>query len=425
MGKDYDFDYIVIGSGPAGRTASLELADKGKKVAIVEDGDFGGAELNTRDLPFEVGLDFANTYHSFVNSPAVSRSLPHFNLPTLTTAIDVKRNALKNEILKDFKAKNIKIITGFAHFLDSRTIAVNDRKYTAKNFILATGSTPKVAEISGLESVSYLTPDHVFNIHRLPRFVFIVGGGPTGVEIAEYFASLGTGVIIMERGNHLLPREDDEVADLVTNHLKNLNVTVVTGSRVTAITEDATSKIVVFMNGTSEKMVRVDSIVLATGSEPFLDYGLENAGIDYKKTGIITDKYFCTTTRHIFAIGDCIGTADSSTKRAELEAHVLVENLLHRQKSAPKYSSIARHINTHPSISVVGLNERDAVSRDLKYRKKIISLKDIPTLKYGDSAEGFVKILTDNKNRFLGSTIVAENSALALELKNILTNPAK
>ena len=422
MGKDYDFDYIIIGSGPAGRTAALDLAKAKKKVAIIEEGNLGGAEINTRDLPFRVSLDFANAYHNFISSPAAGRNLPHFNLPTLTNTIEAKKASEQNEIQKIFKAENIKIISGFAHFLDPHTVAVDDHKYTAKNFVLATGSTLKCTEISGLESVECLTPDTVFHTHRLPRFVFVVGGGRTGVEIAEYFASLGTGVIIMERGNHLLPREDDEVANFVTAHLNSLNVTVVTGSRVTAITEDISSKIVVFMNGTSEKMVRVDAIVLATGSEPFLDYSLENAGVDYKRTGIVTDKFFNTTMRNIFAIGDCRDTADSSTDRAELEAHTLVENLLHRQKSTPKYSEIPRHINTHPSVSVVGLNERDAVSRDLKYRKKIIELKDIQSLKYGSSAQGFVKILTDNKNHFLGCSIVAENTSLALELKNLLTN---
>lgn len=416
MGKDYDFDYVIIGSGPAGRTVALELASAKKRVAIVEAKDFGGAELNTRDLPFKIGLDFAHNYHNFTSSPAVNQNSCHFNFPTLTADIKKRIQSAQTEILNKFTKLNIQLIKGFAHFLDSHTIAVDDKKITSKNFILATGSEPKLTEISGVETVKYSMPGDIFHTRKMPRFVFVVGGGPTGVEVAEYFACLGTGVIIMERGVHLLPREDDEVADFVTSHLQKLGTTVVTNARVTAITEDSSSKIVVFMNGTSEKMVRVDSIVLATGSSAFLDYGLENAGVEYKKTGIITDKFFSTTARNIFAIGDCIGSGDSSTQRAVDEAHVLAENLLHHAKSAPKYAKIPRVISTNPSIAILGHNERDIVSRDLAFHKNITHLKNSSS----SSTPGFVKILSDNKNRFLGCSIVAENAAEALEVKDVL-----
>lgn len=335
MGKDYDFDYVIIGSGTAGRTAALGLATAKKKIAIVEAKSFGGAELN-RDLTFKIGLDFARTYHKFLNFPAVRPGSCHFNLPTLASDIKNQIETHKNSILSDFKSLNITVLYGFAHFLDPHTIAVEDKKITSKSFILATGSEPKRPDISGLETVKYLTPDTIFTIRRLPRHVFIVGGGRSGVETAEYFASLGSSVILMEQ-NSTLPLNS---ATLSAEQLKALGVKVITGSRVTAITEDYNSKIVVFTSGASEKMVRVDSVVLATGSTAFLDYGLENAGIDYKKSGVITDKYFSTTARNIFAVGDVLGSNDSSTARAKLEAETLVHNLLHRQKLAPNYKAL-------------------------------------------------------------------------------------
>ena len=423
MVKNYDFDYIIIGSGPAGRTVATELAKAKKKVAIVECGDFGGAEIATRDLPYQLSLDFANTYHKFTSSPAVNKNSCHFNFPTLLTNTDVAIASTQKQRILALEKLGVKLIKGFAHFIDNTTIAIDEHKLTAKFFVLATGSVLKASEISGLDQVKFLEPDTAFRVRRLPKFVFVIGGGPTGVEIAEYYASLGTGVIIMERGTHILPREDDEVAEVVDNYLKNqLGVTIITNAKVTAITEDYTSKIVVFTNGSSEKMVRVDTIALATGSEPFLDYSLENAGVDYNRNGIIVDKYFNTTARNIFAIGDCINDKDSSTERSCVEARTLVQNLLHRQKTTANYSSIPRLINTFPAVAVLGLNERDLVSRDLKYHKQITYLRDIPSLAYSDSAMlgGFIKILTDNKKRFLGATIVAENTALALELKNLL-----
>lgn len=409
----YNFDYIVIGSGPAGRTAAIKLAQNGKKVALAENETFGGAEIATRDFPYQMSLDFAYSYYKFANSPAVKGSSVHFNFPTLVSSVDEAIAKKQVEIKKSLEGLGIHLITGFAHFLDPHTIAVENIKYTAKNFILATGSELKAHEISGLEAVKYLNPDTALCLRRPPKFVFVAGGGPTGVEIAEYFAMLGIGVIIMERADHILPREDEDIAANLTDYLTGkLGVTIVTNSKVIGITEDHSSKIVVFMNENNKKMVRVDCIVIATGSVPFLDYGLENAGVDYKRTGIVVDKYFNTTAKNIFAIGDCINSNDSSTERANVEADTLVENLIHRGKTTANYSHIPRVIHTHPEIVTIGMNERDCLSRDLKYRKTIVRLNEPGC---------FIKTLEGTKGRILGTTIVAPNASLAIKLKNLLT----
>ena len=413
MSKNYDFDYIIIGSGPAGRTIASRLAEAHKKVAIVEAGPIGGAEINTHDLPYDIALDFAHTYQKFISFPCISDK-SHFNFPTLLSGIDQKISKASEKLKSELEDKDIKIIKGFGHFLDSHTLAVGNQEITAHNFVLATGSKLKASEIAGLDSVKYLTPVTAFRIRRLPKFIFVVGGGPTGVQIADFFASLGVGVIIMERGSQLLPREDEEISSLITKHFtEKLGITIVTNAKVLQLTEDQASKIVVFTNGTGEKMVRVDSIAIATGSEPFLDYGLENAGVDYRRSGIIVDKYFNTSAKNIFAIGDCVGGPDSSTERACLEADTLAENLLHRGKTTAKYSNLSRYINTNPEIAVTGLNEHDALSRDLKYKKSITYL--------GSNQNNFIKTLTDHSGRLLGSTVVAPNANQALRIHKLLT----
>ena len=414
MAKNYDFEYIVIGSGPAGRTISTKLAEASKKVAMIEldPTSLGGAEINTRDLPYKISLDFAHSYYTLASHPALSTSSFHFNFPTLVSNQNHIISSTRSELEKDLISLGITIIYGFANFLDSHTVAVGNTKYTTEKFVIATGSVLKANEISGLEKVKFLTPDTIFSTRRLPEFVFVVGGGPTGVEIAEYFAMLGTSVIIMERGNQLLPREDEDISKLITDHLENdLNVTVMTNAKVVEITEDYDSKIVIFTDGSGEKMVRVDTIVLATGSEPYLDYGLENAGVEYKRTGIIVDKYFSTSAKNIFAIGDCIATADSSSERAVYEAEILAENLLHRGKTTANYKNTTRIIATNPEIIITGLNERDATTRDLNYKKSLTPLE----------GGGFIKVLTDRSNHTLGTCVVSKNAISALELGKLLT----
>lgn len=404
MGKNYDYDYIILGSGPAGRTSAEILASAGKSVAIVEKSSFGGAEVNTRDLPYEYCLDFARTFFDFSVSPALGHNACHFNLPTLIASTNVAISRAKEKYAAALAIHKVKYYNGFAHFLDSHTIAVGDVELTAKNFILATGSELKATEISGLTTTDYLTPDTVFKLTRLPNYVFVIGGGPTGVQIAEYFAMLGVGVIIMERASSLLPREDEEVSAVIADYFKDeLGITVVTNAKVVAISNDFNSKVVVFTTGAEEKMVKIDSIVLATGSEPTLDYGLENANVEYKRTGIIVNQHFETSEKNIFAIGDCINAEDSSTERACLEARTLSNNLLHRQKTVADYTSLVRKIHTRPAITTIGLNETDCLSRDLKYKKSILSLDSIISQ---SGTSGFIKLLMDNSHHLLGATVV-------------------
>lgn len=417
MNKKYDFDYLIIGSGPAGRTAALRLAKAKKRVGLVEGNLFGGSELNTRDLPSTINLNFAHAYAKLHDYPALAGQDFHYNFPSLVSHTEHVTAELREQGTAALQAAGATLISGYAHFIDERTITVGTTQYTAASFILATGSQPKTREISGLDTVNYLTPDTAFKIRRLPRYVFVIGGGPTGVQIATYFAELGTKVIIMERSHRLLPREDKEVSATLTEYFENdLGIMVIPNAKVVAIEQDQISKRVIFNSAGQEKLVRIDCIVLATGSAPVTDYGLENASVKYRNSGIITDKSFQTSARHIYAIGDAtIGTNQSSTTaRAEYEANLLVDNLLHKTKSTANYAGFTRLINSTPQVATVGLNEYDLLSSDHRYKKSIVYFKEFPTLAALGYQSGFVKLLVDTNAKLLGASVVAPHADLLI-----------
>lgn len=270
--KSFNFDYIIIGSGPAGRAEALKLA-KTKKVALVEKGTIGGAEITTYDFPFKLALDFAKIYHDFTTSPVTKNISVHFNFPTLTTYIGKEIQKKSADLKSELENSGVKIIKGFAHFLDKNTVAVGDQKITADKFVLATGSKLKPNKIPGLDQIKYITPENIFKIRKLPRFVFVIGSGATATATSTFFENLGVGVI--------------------------------KSNRVIEVKEDKKSKIVYFTDATGKKMVRVDAIALITGTDPFLDYSLENAEVEYKRSGIIVDKHGKTSTKNIYAVGDC------------------------------------------------------------------------------------------------------------------------
>lgn len=162
-------------------------------------------------------------------------------------------------------------------------------------------------------------------------------------------------------------------------------------------------------------MVLTDCVILATGSTPSLDYGLENAGIKYKNSGIVVDKYFQTSAKNIYAIGDCLGNESSSTERADYEGTLVASNLANRAKTLANYKGFIRSTDTLPEIAVVGLNEDDLTKRDRKYLKTMIKLEEVNASKIYNFNYGFIKLLTNKNYQILGATIVAPNAKLIAE----------
>lgn len=426
MGKKYDFKYIVIGSGPAGSAAALTLAKAKKSVCLVEGRFFGGSNLNTYDVPYAVALDFAHHYSKTLSYPELKNQDLTFSFPTIAARELTAILESSGNNKKVFEDAGVFCVSGYANFLDRHTIAVNQKKLTAENFVLATGAHLKVSGITGAETVNFLTPETAIKVRRLPKVIAVVGGGSTGCEIAEYFAELGAKVLILESSDRLLPREDKEVSDTISSYfIRKLGVNVLTGCKVVAMGQDNFSKYLIFQYGNTEKMVRTESIVLATGSEPSLNYGLENAGVKYKSTGITVDKLFQTSTKNIYAIGDCLG-GESSTDRAHLQGSVLASNLVSNSKTLANYGGLARVTYTYPEVAVVGLTEEELLRRHRKYKKVIIKLDETIASKTQNFSYGFIKLLSDKTYHILGASIVAPNASLltgelALAIRHNLT----
>ena len=407
----YDFQYIVIGSGPAGNTAATTLAKAKKSVAMIEGRFFGGSNLNTLDVPYAVALDTAHAYTKVRTCPTFHNHDFSLNFPSLVSrelraAIDAGGNNRKL-----YEDSGVVCFNGYANFLDPHTIAVKHKQFTAANFIIATGAHLRTNEIFGLDTTPYLTPETAIKVRRLPEVIAVVGAGSTGCEIASFFAELGSQVLLFEISDRILPKEDPEASAVITaGFVHSFGVNVLTNSKVVAIGEDIDSKFVIFHHGNSEKMVRVTEIVLATGSAPNTNLGLENAKVKYHNSGIIVNKLFETSVKHIYAIGDCIGD-ESSTERAYQQGVTLATNLIKRTKNIVNYRGAIRLTNTYPQVATVGYSEEDLIHRDRKYKKSLVNFEEITAGKINNTY-GFVKLLADREKAIIGATIVAPDAGL-------------
>lgn len=425
----FDYDLIVIGSGAAGSAAATIAARDGKKVAIVEADTFGGQSPNWADIPTKALLHVAQLYDEARHGSrfGIRSSTLGYNYPSLLAWKDlaVKRTGAGGN-RRYYEQQGISAFAGRAHFLSPNEISVNRRQLSAEKFLIATGAEMEMPNIPGLENVSFFTPRTILEATRPPKSLFIIGGGSIAIELAQLLAIFGTKVYIGEIASRLLPHEDHEVGELIERIFKEQKgITSLTQTRVVAIEKDGISKRVTISRGGTEKTIRVDELLVATGRLPAVDLGLENATVDYTGKGIEVNEYLQTSARHIYAAGDVLGR-NSYTHTALLESRIAAHNMLQKTKISPDYTATPHVTFTYPGIASVGLTEDDCIKRDLAINKAVAPLSLVARSNTSDFRDGFAKIITDKKGVIVGGTIVAPHAGdmiqeLALAVKNGLS----
>jgi pyruvate/2-oxoglutarate dehydrogenase complex dihydrolipoamide dehydrogenase (E3) component len=412
--NSFDYDLIVIGSGAGGSAAATIAAREGKRVAVIEEDTFGGDSPNWSDVPTKALLHVARIYDEsrHANRFGLRTSTLGYNYPSIRTwkELVVQRTGAANN-RRFYENHGISAFSGKAHFLTPHEITVNRRHLSAGTFLIATGSSWITPKIQGLDDVEFFTPRTILETLRPPKSLFIIGGGQYGIEIAQLMATFGTKVYIAEQAGRLLPTMDSEVGEAVERVLtEQKGATVLTHSRVLSVAKEGLGKRILITRGGAEKTIKADEILVATGRQPNVDLGLENASVRYTPKGIETNEYLQTATKHIYAAGDVLGK-DSHTHTALLESRIAAHNMFARNKTAPDYTATPNVIYSFPEIAHVGLSEDDCRRRDLSINKAIAPLSIIARSNTADFRDGFVKLISDKKGVLIGGTIVAPQAA--------------
>lgn len=416
--RKFDFDLIVIGTGAGGSAAANIAAKNGLKVAVIEKELFGGESPNYGEIPIralanvtKIMFEAKNAMNMGVRSGGVG-----YNFQSLMKwkelAIE-KTGAHDNENF--YKKSGITTFRGEARFIAPHEISVNQRHISALKFIIATGSEFISTEIANLQNVKYLTPRTFLNISKVPKSVFIVGGGSEAIEIAQILSILGTKVYISEKSARLLPKEDEEVGITVENYMvEKLKIFVLPQTRVVSVERDGINKRVVFQRGGSEKFVRVEEVIIAETRMSNIDIGLENANVDFSNEGIVVNNFLQTSAKHIFATGSVINTKFNTTESL-IQSRVAAHNILNpRKKISPDYSVAPRVFLTNPEIASVGMTEDDCIKRDLRIKTAIVPLSLISRSSTEDFQNGFVKLICDSKGKLLGGSMVSPEASSAI-----------
>lgn len=418
MSKKDDYQFLVIGSGAAGTSAALLAAEMGFRTAIVEADVWGGTELNYRDMPYGAALKFAHQYSEMLAGArfGISSGDLRYNYSAVLNWQSVATRRAGGGSKKIYESANIECLHGYAQFTGPHSLSIDGLEVTAEKFLIATGSNLTVSGITGIDTISCWSPDTALRIPRVPEALLVVGAGSTGCELAQYFAELGSKVLLVETQSRILPREDVEVSETMEKYLRDrFQIKVLTNARVTALEEDERSKQVIFVRDGQEKIVRVEEVILATTPEPATDLNLESAGVKYDQHGIKVDKTLQTSNKNIWAAGDVIG-GESSSERAAYEGKLATMNALKKANNFLVYAGFIRMTNTLPQVAKVGLNESECWQIKRKYKTAIIPIENTHAAIINDFRTGFAKLIIDpHKGQVLGATIVSPEAELSIQ----------
>jgi pyruvate/2-oxoglutarate dehydrogenase complex dihydrolipoamide dehydrogenase (E3) component len=364
--RKYDYDLIVIGAGSGGISASILGNNLGKKVALVEKKRIGGECTWSGCVPSKTLIKSAQIAHELNHMKEYGLSFKNgFKLDTDQVMNHVRKiihRVYEEEKPEVFEKMGIDVFIGSPQFLDMHRIIINEKEITSKSFIISTGSSPVVISFPGLEKISYLTNETIFEIKKLPEAMLILGGGPIGIEMASAFNRLGVKITVVQRSD-ILKKDDRELVEILKESLRNEGVQILTQTK--AIQFSKQNGMIVLNAENQEKKrieLKADRVLFALGRKPnVFGLELEKAGIVYSEKGIHVNNKLQTTATNIYACGDVIGSYLFSHV-AEYQASIAVRNavLPLPVKKNIDYRTIPWATFTDPELAHSGLTENEA-----------------------------------------------------------------
>ena len=368
----YDFDIGIIGGGAAGLTVAAGAAQLGAKTLLIEkEKELGGDCLHYGCVPSKTLLRTARVVH--LMKRAQDFGLPRVEVPPVDYREVVARirsviaEIQKHDSEERFCGLGAKVAFGAPRFTDEHTLQLNGQSHTAKNWVVATGSSPAIPPVEGLKQTPHITNKEIFYLDHLPRSLIVLGAGPIAAEMAQAFARLGSKVEVIQRSGQILSLEDPDLADTVMEVLSREGVIFHLNAGVRRVRDLGAEREVVIQKGEEEISLRAEMILVALGRKPNLDdLNLEAAGVEYDGKGIKVDDRLRTSQKHIYAAGDVTG-AFQFTHAAGYEGGIVVSNAIFHFPRRTDYTFLPWCTYTDPELASIGMNEKRAKEAGLEY----------------------------------------------------------
>jgi NAD(P) transhydrogenase len=405
----YDFDVLVLGSGPGGQKAAIAAAKLGRRVGVVErDNMLGGVCINTGTIPsktlreavlYLTGLSQREMYGSSyrLKEDITVADLAARTQHVIGREIDVIRNQLSRN--------RVTLLSGTGRFADPNTLTVTDRhgresSASAAKMVIASGTRPARPSSVDFDEKTIIDSDGIINLERVPRSMVVVGAGVIGIEYASMFAALGTKVTVVERRERMLEFCDLEIIEALKYHLRDLAVTFRFRESVASVERYAGGAVAVLESG---KKIAADTVMYSAGRQGTgAELALDRAGLAADKRGrLAVDEHFRTSVPHIYAVGDIIGfpaLASTSMEQGRLAAH-------HACDEPSRAMAALQPIGIYsiPEISFIGQTEDELTEASIPFEVGISRYRELARGQIIGDSYGMLKILVaPETGRLLG-----------------------
>lgn len=413
MSNDNHFDIAIIGGGSGGLSLASGSAQLGLKVALIEGHKMGGDCLNYGCVPSKSLLAAAKTiYQARYKAPEFGAEIEFKSLDfskVMNHVHSVIKTIEPHDSVERFESLGVSVFKEYGHFINKNTLKAGDKTITARKIVIATGSSPFIPPIKGIDSIDYLTNETIFNITTLPSHLIVVGGGPIGCELTQAFAMLGSRVTIIEAMS-ILPKDDKDGVAVVRQSLKDTGIELLEESQVNEVVRKDDGTVDVLISNASEDRVLTGSHVLvATGRKPNVDkLNLEKAGIVYSKKGIEVNNRLQTNQRHIYAIGDVAGPYQF-THMAAYQSGIVLRNVAFKIPAKVSYNAVPWVTYTSPELAHVGKSESE-IKDDEHFIVTQWQLYQSDRAQTENETTGLIKVITDKKGKIHGATIVGAHA---------------
>jgi len=423
--RRFDRNLLVIGGGSGGLVSAYIAAAVKARVTLVEAAEMGGDCLNTGCVPSKTLIRTARAAQQIREGRryGLRDSEPDFSFSEVMQRVHEKIRAIApHDSVERYRDLGVDVIEGYARLVDPWTVEIDrgdgDRqRVTSRSIVLATGAEPVIPAIPGIEQIEHVTSetlwDHFAALERGPGRLLVLGGGPVGCELAQALVRLDIRVTLVHRGARLLPREDEEVSELVCTALRASGVDVRLGCEVVSFRRNGDEQQALINTADAEgENLAFDTALLALGRRPRLSgYGLEELGVPTDGT-VVTNRFLETLYPNIYAVGDVAGPYQFTHAAAHQAWYAAVNGLFgHIKRFAVDYRVLPWVTFVDPEVGKVGLNEREAKEQGVEYELTRYELSELDrAITEGDTG-GFIKVLTvPGKDRILGATVVGAHA---------------
>jgi pyruvate/2-oxoglutarate dehydrogenase complex dihydrolipoamide dehydrogenase (E3) component len=417
-GATREADICIIGAGAGGLAIAAAATAVGQRVVMIEKNQLGGASLNYGCVPSKALLAAATRAHQM-------RTAQPFGITPVQPAIDygavrdhvygVIRAIAPNDALERYTAMGVNVVQAAARFVDKATVEAGDVRIKARRFVIATGSSPVVPPIPGLDSVAFFTNETIFdNARKLERLV-VVGGGATALELALAHLRLGSFVAVLAPETALAD-EDPELAAIALRALRAEGLDIREGVTVDRVDTARRGLRLSITNGGAGGTLDATHLLIAGERRPNVsDLNLAAAGIKAGPRGISVNAALRTTNRRVYAIGDVTGHSRQS-HAATYHASVFLKRVLFRLRATEIPHLVPRVTFTDPEIAWVGLSEEEARGRHKRIRVLRWPYSENDRAQAERTTEGHIKVITDDAGLILGAGLVGAQASELIQV---------